>query len=283
MKTIAVASTLVLTALALASSSWAQTPSRGRPYEASPSVPPAPHETDRGTVVSVTPIVQQVVVPRQACSDELVAVGRQPSGAGALIGAIAGGAMGNAVGAGAGRAAATALGVFGGAVVGNNIESGGQAGQSQSVRRCTTQNTYEDRTTAYSVVYEYGGRQYTTQMRQDPGRYVQVQVQAAPEGEIASPQYAQPQYAPPPRTRSGPPVSSRPPPVYVERPVYQGYREPVYQGTAEPVYQSYPVPAPVYYEPAYPQFGTGLVLGALIGYGAHYGYGRHYGRGWRGR
>jgi uncharacterized protein YcfJ len=278
MKPIAAASTLVLTTLALASSSWAQAPSRSRPYDQSAAAAPAAYETERGTVTSVTPIVQQVAVPRQVCNDETVSVQRQPSGAGALIGAIAGGAMGNAVGAGAGRAAATAIGLIGGAAVGNSIESGGQGAQAQSVRRCTTESSYEDRTTAYSVVYEYGGRQYTTQMRQDPGRYVQVQVQATPEGEAAAPQYT-----PPARARSAPPVSSRPPPVYEERPVYRGY-----PGYPEPEYQSYPAPRPVYYgptyyEPAYPQFGTGLVLGALIGYGAHYGHSRNYGHRWRGR
>lgn len=270
MKTVAVASTLVLSAVALASPSWAQTPSRSQPYDHNVTESPAAYETDRGTVISVTPIVQQVAVARRVCNDEPVALQRQPSGAGALIGAIAGGAMGNAIGAGAGRAAATAIGVIGGAAVGNSIEAGGQGAQVQSLRRCTTHNAYEDRTGAYSVVYEYAGRQYTTQMRQDPGRYVQVQVQATPEDDVAPPQYALPA-----RARSGPPVSSRPAPVYVERPGQQGY--------AEPVYETYPVPAPVYYEPGYPQFGTGLVLGALIGYGAHYGVSRHYyGHGWRG-
>ena len=270
MKTVAVASTLVLTAVALASPSLAQTSSRSRPYDQHTVVPPAPFETDRGTVISVTPIVQQVAIARRVCHDEPVAVRRQPSGAGALIGAIAGGAMGNAIGAGAGRAAATAIGVIGGAAVGDNIESGGQGTYVQNVRRCTTENAYEDRTSAYSVVYEYAGRQYTTQMRQDPGRYVQVQVQASAEGDVAPPQYA-----PPPRARSGPPVASRQPPVYVERPIYQGY--------PEPVYETYPAQAPVYYEPGYPQFGTGLVLGALIGYGVHHGVVRHGGHRWRGR
>jgi uncharacterized protein YcfJ len=274
MKTLAIASTLVLCAMTLASSSWAQTPSRGRPYESKALLPSAAPETDRGTVVSVIPIVQQVAVPRRVCNDEQIAVQRQPSGAGALLGAIAGGAMGNAIGAGSGRAAATAIGVIGGAAVGNNIEAGGQPGQVQTVRRCTTESAYEDRTVSYSVVYEYAGRQYTTQMRQDPGRYVQVRVQAAPEGDVAPPQYA------PPARRNAPPMSSRPSPVYVERPVYQGY--------AEPVYETYPAPAPVYYyyEPGYPQFGTGLVLGALIGYGAYYGNTRHHwygGRGGHGR
>lgn len=268
MKTLAVACTAALTAVALASPSWAQTPSRSRPVESNARAPYGPSSIERGTVISVTPIVEQVVVARRVCNDEPMAVRRQPSGAGALLGAIAGGAMGNAIGAGSGRAAATALGMFGGAVVGNTIESGGERTESQTVRHCTTENVYEDRPGSYSVVYEYGGRQYTTQMRRDPGRYVQIQVRAAPEGDEAPPEYA-----PPPRQRSAPPVSSRRAPVYVERPDYRG--------DAEPMYESYPAPGPRYYEPGYPQFGTGLVLGALIGYGIHHGYSRHHGQGWR--
>lgn len=264
MNTLAQACTLIFTTAALTGPSLAQTSSRSRPVE---RVAVVPQESDRGTVVSVTPIVQQVAVPQRVCDDEPVAVQRQPSGAGALIGAIAGGAMGNAIGAGAGRAAATAIGVFSGAIVGNSIETDGQGTPMQSVRRCTTHSAYEERTVAYSVVYEYAGRQYTTQMRQDPGRTVRVQVQAATEGEVAPPGYAPPQYAPPARPRYAPPV-------YSQRPVYPDY--------AEPVYESYPPPAPVYYEPAYPQFGTGLVVGALIGYGVHRSSSRYYGPRWRG-
>jgi uncharacterized protein YcfJ len=277
MKTVAVASTLVVSALALASASWAQTPARSRVYESNAAPPLS--DTDRGTVISVTPIVQQVAVPQRVCTDEPVVVRRQPSGAGALLGAIAGGAMGNAVGSGSGRAAATAIGVIGGAAVGNSIEAGGQDGQVQSRRLCTTEHRYEDRTTAYSVVYEYAGREYTTRMRQDPGRYVQVHVQAlADDDEAGPPRSAPPLDAPryAPRSRSAPaPSSSRPPPVYVEPPLYQRY--------PDTVYETYP--APVYYEPGYPQFGTGLVLGALIGYGVSHSSRQHWhgGRWGRGR
>ena len=223
MKTIAVVSTLALTAVALAAPSQAQTPSNGRPYEQGATLPPASAAGDRGTVISVTPIVQQVVVPRQVCYDEQVAVQRPPSGAGALFGAIAGGAVGHAIGSGAGQAAATAIGAFSGAVVGNNVEAVGQPAQLHTARRCTTQNAYEDRTTAYNVVYEYAGRQYSAQMRQDPGPYVQVQVQVAPVGAMAQPPYPAPAVSPPQ-------------PVYVERPAYQGY--------PEPAYQTYPAPGP---------------------------------------
>lgn len=44
------------------------------------------------------------------------------SGGGAALGAVIGGVLGNTVGHGSGRAAATALGIFGGAVVGDNVE-----------------------------------------------------------------------------------------------------------------------------------------------------------------
>ena len=45
-----------------------------------------------GKVISSTPIIQQVAVPRQVCNNEQVVTGGQKSGAGAAMGAIAGGA-----------------------------------------------------------------------------------------------------------------------------------------------------------------------------------------------
>jgi hypothetical protein len=114
-------------------------------------------------------------VPRQVCQDQAVSVPGQKSGAGAVIGGIAGGAMGNAIGNGGGRALATVIGVVGGAMVGDRIE-GGSAPTSRVERHCSTQNVHENRTVAYQVVYEYAGRQYSTQMPQDPGRYVRLSV-----------------------------------------------------------------------------------------------------------
>ena len=46
----------------------------------------------------------------------------QPSGGGAVLGALVGGVVGNQFGRASGRAAMTALGVFGGAVAGDNVE-----------------------------------------------------------------------------------------------------------------------------------------------------------------
>ncbi|MDH4447271.1 MAG: glycine zipper 2TM domain-containing protein [Acidovorax sp.] len=132
---------------------------------------------EQGRVLSATPIVQQVATPQQVCGNETVYNGNRTTGAGAVVGAIAGGAAGNAIGKGSGRAAATAIGLIGGAVLGNQIE-GGQP-QYQNVQRCTTETYYENRTVGYDVVYEYAGRQYSTRTQNDPGGWIPLTVQPA--------------------------------------------------------------------------------------------------------
>ncbi len=198
-----------------------------------------------GRVISSTPVVQQVAVPRQVCGTESIAIPGQKSGGGAALGAIAGGALGNAIGQGSGRAAATVLGLFGGAVLGDRIEGQGTT-QYQNVQRCTTQNSLENRVAYYSVVYEYAGRQYTTQLPNDPGSQVRLQVtpvDAAPAPAPAAPiAYTQPD----PQT------------VYAQ-PVYV---QPVY---AQPVYPGY------YVRPYYPPVGVNLQFGYG---GGHYGHWR---------
>ena len=57
------------------------------------------------------------------------------TGGGAALGALIGGVVGNQFGHGAGRAAATALGVFGGAVVGDHAERNNAAAASGTVYR----------------------------------------------------------------------------------------------------------------------------------------------------
>ncbi|MFL6694621.1 MAG: glycine zipper 2TM domain-containing protein, partial [Ramlibacter sp.] len=74
-----------------------------------------------GRVISTTPVIQQYAVPRQVCSNQQVAVEQPKTGAGGVMGAIAGGAVGNQIGHGGGRAAATVLGVVGGALLGDRI------------------------------------------------------------------------------------------------------------------------------------------------------------------
>jgi uncharacterized protein YcfJ len=130
---------------------------------------------EQGRVISSQPVVQQVAVPRQVCSNQQIAVQEHKSGAGSLMGAIAGGAIGSNVGSGSGRALATMIGVIGGAAMGDRVE-GAPPVQMQTVQNCSTQTIYENRTAGYNVVYEFGGRQYNVQMPNDPGPYVQLQV-----------------------------------------------------------------------------------------------------------
>lgn len=213
-------------------------------------------------VISSTPVVQQVGVPRQVCSIQPMITEAPPSGAGAVMGALAGGAMGNAIGDGGGRALATVIGLVGGAMVGNNIE--GNRSQVQNVQQCGTQTSYENRTSHYNVVYEYADKQYTVQMPSDPGLYVRLQV--TPVGAMPAPQASvQPGYAQPAQ-----PVYSQP--VYTQ-PVYSQpvYAQPVY---SQPVYvQPAVVAYPGYYpRPYYPPVGVSLNFGYSRG-----GYGhRHW-------
>jgi uncharacterized protein YcfJ len=134
---------------------------------------------DVGRVLSSTPILQQVSVPQRVCSVEQVSYQQANSGAGVALGAIAGGLLGNSIGGRGGeRAVATIIGAVGGAVIGDRVEGPGGE-RIQNVERCTVQNYVENRTTGYQVLYEFGGRQYSVQMPQDPGPTIAVQVSPA--------------------------------------------------------------------------------------------------------
>jgi len=132
-------------------------------------------QTETARVISSTPIVQQVAVRRNACVDEMVTTDGQKTGAGAIMGSIAGGALGNAVSKGGGRVATTMLGLVGGAMLGDHIEGPGQP-QSQLVRRCQPQTQLESHVAGYQVIYEFAGKQYGVQMPTDPGQFIQVRL-----------------------------------------------------------------------------------------------------------
>jgi uncharacterized protein YcfJ len=203
---------------------------------------------EQGRVISTTPVITQVAVPRQVCANEQVTTpGQQKSGAGAVIGGVAGGVIGNAAGHGNGRAAMTMIGLVGGAILGDKLEGNNAQAQTQNVQRCTTQTFYENRPTAYNVVYEFNGKQYQVQLPQDPGPFVSLQV--TPVGG----QPVQPTQPAPVIVR---PVTQAPvynAPVY-NSPVYNPpvvYTQPVYtQPVVIESYTTYVQPAPVYVRPA---------------------------------
>lgn len=184
-------------------------------------------------VVTSTPVVQQVGVPRRVCNSQQVSTETPKSGGGALLGAVAGGAVGNAIGNGNGRALATVIGLVGGAIVGDRVE--GSSNQVQNVQQCSTQTFYENRPSHFNVVYEYLGTQYNVQMAQDPGPYVRLQV--TPVGAMPPPQ-------------SGFPAQPvQPQSYYQQLPTQPGYvvQQPVY--VAPVVLESYPT---YYARPYYP-------------------------------
>jgi uncharacterized protein YcfJ len=137
-------------------------------------------------VVSSVPVIQQVAVPRQVCESQPVAVDQPTSGVGGVIGAVAGGILGHTVGGGSGKTAATAVGVLGGAVVGDRIEAGNNR-QVQTAPRCVMQTVYENHTVGYNVTYEFAGRQYQARMANDPGPSIRVQVVPLVETPAAAP------------------------------------------------------------------------------------------------
>lgn len=184
--------------------------------------PSASTATVHARVVSSSPVMAQVAVPRQVCYDELRQEPARSSGAGAIVGAIAGGAMGNAVGKGTGRAVATGLGVILGAAVGDRIENDGRPGVMRTVQRCEQQSSYQNQVVAYNVVYEYGGQRYSTQMQREPGATIPVTVTVNP-GDERPHRYEAPvyqSYQPSPHVIY-PPVRYAPAPIttVVHRPV----------------------------------------------------------------
>jgi uncharacterized protein YcfJ len=190
-----------------------------------------------GRVISSTPVVEHISVPRQVCTTTQVQ-SQTRSGGGALIGALVGGAVGNQFGGGNGRAVSTLIGAVGGSLVGDQIEAQnyGSYPVTQNVQQCRTENTVESRTVAFNVLYEYAGQRYTVQMPHQPGNRIALQVSAAGSNFYAQPMgvqvIAQPvvqpvYYAPPVQTVTYQPGYVRPA-VAVIAPVYAPQPRPYY-------------------------------------------------------
>jgi uncharacterized protein YcfJ len=213
---------------------------------------PAAFAADYATVISSTPVTASVPVRQQMCSDSQQIVQPAPSGAGAVIGAIAGGVLGNSVGGGFGRAAATGIGAVAGSVIGNQIEADGQPATAVPVRRCQTATRYENRVVGYDVMYEYAGQRYSTRMARDPGQRFAVSVQPADANGTALPA----------------PLVSTPVPTY-DAPVTAAEAPP------QPVYYD-PLPPPVYYYPAAPYYYGAPAISFGFGYYGGWRGGRHW-------
>ncbi len=142
--------------------------------------------------------------------------------------------------------------------------------------QCSTQTIYESRTVAYNVVYESGGKQYSVQMPQNPGRTLRLGTAGAPVAAVPMPA--------PTAVAATSAVSASD--DVVEDPamtnLYSGFTQPY----PPPVQVTYAYPGANYYgssyDPSYGSYGSygsywgpGLTLGFIDGY--YYGGGRHYG------
>lgn len=226
-------------------------------------------------VISATPVVQQVLVPRTVCSNQPVAVQQPATGGGALIGAIAGGLLGAGVGGGMGQVAATGLGIVAGAAVGDRVERNGP-GTVQIAQGCATQTFAENRTVGYNVTYDYGGRQYTVQMPNDPGPAIRLQMSP-----VAASAPSNPYPVASGEVMSAPVGTVSVPGVVASATtVYPGYATTVYPAYAAPAYPAY---YPGYYPGYFAPIGLSLGFGFSNGWGGwgHRGHGHHRGGGHR--
>jgi uncharacterized protein YcfJ len=182
---------------------------------------------ERAKVISSRPLIQQIIVPQQICGPSPLVVAEPKTGAGAVLGAIAGGAVGSAIGQGGGNAAATALGIVGGAVAGDAME--GQASRVQNITTCSVQMVSKN-ITVYNVEYEYAGKRYFVQMPNDPGKFLPINISPmAPEGQVTIPQ-----------------------PGAYDAGTFQPSTVMTYPSGPSPVYvQPYPAPYPYGYPPPY--------------------------------
>lgn len=208
---------------------------------------------DYATVVSATPVTAAYAVPRTECFNVERVVQPQPSGAGALVGAVVGGLIGNQFGGGAGRFAATGLGAVAGSAIGNQAELNNSPPVAVASQDCRTVSQMQTRVVAYDVVYDYNGQRYSTRTASDPGPRLAIDVRPADAGPPAT--YGA---VPPAYVQGGPPGYASAPPAYYDAP--------------PPAYYA---PGPVYGAPSY-------VAPAVIGLGVGYLVGRNWNNGYQG-
>ena len=146
---------------------------------------------EQARVRSVEPQFQNVTIPRNECTTQLVSdpprqVSADRNYGGAVIGGVAGGVLGHQVGKGHGKDAATIVGAVVGAIAGDSVANRDQAapqyvqGPAREVQQCRTINEVQQQLTGYRVNYEYHGQLFSTITRDNPGHSLPVRVSVVP-------------------------------------------------------------------------------------------------------
>ena len=139
--------------------------------------------TARAQVLSSTPIYDTINEPRRECWTETsgheTRSYRDGNNTGStVLGAIAGGLIGSTVGKGNGKVAAAAVGAATGAVVGSRWNNGSTRYESspRQVERCRTNDDYRQVVSGYDVRYRFQGREFSTRLPNDPGKWLTLNV-----------------------------------------------------------------------------------------------------------
>jgi uncharacterized protein YcfJ len=125
-------------------------------------------------VIDSQPVYAQAGTHEECWNDDTHRYEHHGVNAGTVLGAIAGGVIGHQVGNGRGNDLATAAGAIGGGVAGSRIERN-REDRAAGDQRCRTVSDSEagsGQVVAYDVRYEYRGREFTTRLNHEPGRWL---------------------------------------------------------------------------------------------------------------
>lgn len=146
-----------------------------------------PGFNDRAKVISSDPVYERINEPRRECWTERVSYEERSyrngnNSGNAVLGAIVGGLVGSTVGSGNGKVAAAAVGAATGAVIGdrwNDRDGAYTTTRHRPVEQCRMVDNYRQQIVGYDVVYRYHGKQFTTRLPYDPGKWLDVDVHVA--------------------------------------------------------------------------------------------------------
>jgi len=174
---------------------------------------------DNAPVISVSPQVERVNMPRQECHTEYVRESYSNSSpAGAIIGGVAGGLLGSTIGRGNGKVAGAAVGAGVGAIVGDRLgNNDGRSSVDRPIDRCVSVDNWQNVSRGYLVTYRYNGRDFTTISDENPGSTIRIHVGVSDANHpvVQSSNYGSSYYNPPAVVYHEPARYYAPPPVMI--------------------------------------------------------------------